>query len=342
MVEQLESRVLGIEQWQEELISKMNKLLDLMMDKGKTVPPQNVEEESNPTYPRGFTPLHGQTSTQPPIVAENPPPKSASFIPTAPTLGVPAVGIPPTMMTDVGADRIATKRRYEVLKEWLRATEGSNSFDTVDLIDLYLVLKVTLPLKFKMPDFEKYNGTRCPHAHLLIYCQAMAAYSDNEKLIDALLPEPFDRIYHPMEMEKKPTETFKEYAYRWRNMAIQVDPPVSEREAISLFVGTLKNPYRMHLRRATPHDFMDVVPTRGRIEANIKASLVRDGVNEASLGKRWMGRKKDEETHMVQGHYYQGGGNRWPKRNFFFGPPVNQVAQTGARLQRAPPEPMSA
>ncbi|XP_057952982.1 uncharacterized protein LOC131147238 [Malania oleifera] len=181
MAEQLENRMLRMEQWQEELNSKRNKLLDLMMNKGKTMPPQNVEEDSDPTYPPVFTPLHGQTSTQPSMATENP--NSASFIHTAPTLGVPAVGIPHMMMTDVGADEITTEHRYDVLEEWLRAIEGSNSFGTIDLTDLCLVPMVTLPPKFKKPDFEKYDGTRCPCAHLLMYCQAMATYLDDEKLM---------------------------------------------------------------------------------------------------------------------------------------------------------------
>ncbi|XP_057982342.1 uncharacterized protein LOC131167557 [Malania oleifera] len=235
----------------------MKKLLDLMMNKGKTVQPLNVEEESNPTYPPGFTPLYGQTSTQPPVAAENPPPNNVSFIPTAPTLGVPAVGTPPIMMIDVGANRITTERRCDVLEEWLRGIEGSNSFGLIDPIDLYLVPNVTLPPKFKMPNFEKYDETRCPHAHLLMYCQAMAAYSDDEKLMMHYFQSSLTRstihwyiqqdkaqvriwkdLAHTFvthychmtemapnqmtlqEMEKKPTEMFREYAYKWRDMAI--------------------------------------------------------------------------------------------------------------------------
>ncbi|XP_057975229.1 uncharacterized protein LOC131162637 [Malania oleifera] len=246
-----------MEQWKEEVNNKMNKLLDLMTNKGKTMQPQNVEEELDPAYPLGFTSLHGQTSTQPPVATKNTPPNSASFIPTAPTLGVPAVVIPPIMMIDVGANRITTECRCDVLEEWLRAIEGSNSFGLVDPTNLYLGWKVTLPSKFKMPDFEKYDGTGCPHDHLLTYCQAMTAYSDDENLMmhcfqssltgsaicwyiqqDKARVHTWKDLAHAFvthyrhvmemapdcmtlqEMEKKPTETFREYAYRWRDMAI--------------------------------------------------------------------------------------------------------------------------
>ena len=45
------------------------------------------------------------------------------------------------------------------------------------------VLDLVLPLKFKVPNFEKYDGTKCPLAHLFIFCQKMTGYIENEKLI---------------------------------------------------------------------------------------------------------------------------------------------------------------
>ena len=41
---------------------------------------------------------------------------------------------------------------------------------------------VVIPLKFKVPDFDKYEGTTCPKNHLKMYCQKMGAYSRDEKL----------------------------------------------------------------------------------------------------------------------------------------------------------------
>ncbi|XP_057965429.1 uncharacterized protein LOC131155990 [Malania oleifera] len=75
----------------------------------------------------------------------------------------------------------------------------------------------------------------------------------------------------------KPTETFREYAYRWRDMSVQVNPPVEDREAISLFVNTLKDPYFGHLLGATPHDFMDIVSTGERIKTAIKVGRTKGG-----------------------------------------------------------------
>ncbi|KAK8612721.1 hypothetical protein V6N13_092832 [Hibiscus sabdariffa] len=40
-----------------------------------------------------------------------------------------------------------------------------------------------MPLKFKVPDFEKFDGTTCPSAHLTMYCRKMYLFLDNEKLL---------------------------------------------------------------------------------------------------------------------------------------------------------------
>jgi len=40
-------------------------------------------------------------------------------------------------------------------------------------------------------------------------------------------------------MSKKDGETFKEYAQRWRGVATQVQPPLSKKEVVTMFIDTL-------------------------------------------------------------------------------------------------------
>ena len=40
-------------------------------------------------------------------------------------------------------------------------------------------------------------------------------------------------------MEKKALETSREYAQRWRDVATQVEPPLSNKEIIAIFIDTL-------------------------------------------------------------------------------------------------------
>ena len=42
---------------------------------------------------------------------------------------------------------------------------------------------------------------------------------------------------------KKEIESFKEYAHRWRDLALQVQPHLMEKETTFIFVNTLPEPY---------------------------------------------------------------------------------------------------
>lgn len=46
-----------------------------------------------------------------------------------------------------------------------------------------MVPDLILPPKFKVPDFEKYDGTRCPKAHLVMFCRKMTSYVNEDKLL---------------------------------------------------------------------------------------------------------------------------------------------------------------
>ena len=52
-----------------------------------------------------------------------------------------------------------------------------------DMAELCLVPDVIIPLKFKVPNFDKYKGTTCPKNPLKMYCRKMGAYAKDEKLI---------------------------------------------------------------------------------------------------------------------------------------------------------------
>jgi len=42
-------------------------------------------------------------------------------------------------------------------------------------------------------------------------------------------------------MLKKNFETFKEYAQRWRELATQVEPPLNDKQLVTMFMGTLQS-----------------------------------------------------------------------------------------------------
>lgn len=52
------------------------------------------------------------------------------------------------------------------LEKWLRVMEG---FDTLKLDDMCLMPDLVIPMKFKVPNFEKYKGDSCPKHHLVMF-----------------------------------------------------------------------------------------------------------------------------------------------------------------------------
>ena len=73
--------------------------------------------------------------------------------------------------------------KYELLEERMRAMEGINIPGSLDATELSLISGLVIPHKFKTPTFDKYDGTKCPIAHLTMYCRKMSAYMDNNKLL---------------------------------------------------------------------------------------------------------------------------------------------------------------
>ena len=134
------------------------------------------------------------------------------------------------------------QQKLELIEEKLKAAEGSNVYGLVDAYKMSLVLDLVLSPKFKVPSFDKYDGTKCPSAHLYMYCRKMTGYTSNDKLlihcfqdslsgsattwynlwsrdqINSWMDTTPDRI-SLQNIEKKTTETFEEYAHNWRDLA---------------------------------------------------------------------------------------------------------------------------
>jgi hypothetical protein len=50
-----------------------------------------------------------------------------------------------------------------------------------------------------------------------------------------------------MVMEKGNNETMREYAHRWKNKALHLQPSLLEKEMVTLFANTFKSPYYEYL-----------------------------------------------------------------------------------------------
>ena len=77
-------------------------------------------------------------------------------------------------------------------------------------------------------------------------------------------------------MKKGPDEDYKEYAIRWKNVALIVRPPLTSREENSMFVDTLPSPYYDMLVVNAFVEFGDLLHSVGRIEGGIKRGRIVD------------------------------------------------------------------
>uniref|UniRef100_A0A2N9FR05 Uncharacterized protein n=1 Tax=Fagus sylvatica TaxID=28930 RepID=A0A2N9FR05_FAGSY len=212
-----------------------------------------------------------------------------------------------------------------------RLIQGLNSFGNTDFSSMSWFPNMTVPPKFKAPEFEKYNGRGDPMIHLQMYCRKMAPYADNEPLLiqtfqdtltgnaaewysqlkkishwkeladtflaqygfnSQIAPDRFDL----QRMEKKSNETFREYAQRWREKAARARPPLDEREMIKIFVDTLKNPYFDRMMGLQMQFFVDLIPVGDRIEDALKTkkNSGHDGPNGISRTGRQESSDKEE------------------------------------------------
>ena len=60
--------------------------------------------------------------------------------------------------------------KFDLIEERLRAMEGEDMYGIVDVNRMSLISDLVLPPKFKIPEFKKYNGTKCPSTHLFMFC----------------------------------------------------------------------------------------------------------------------------------------------------------------------------
>ncbi|KAF8393804.1 hypothetical protein HHK36_020002 [Tetracentron sinense] len=166
-------------------------------------------------------------------------------------------------------------QRMTLMKKKSGDLKGVDTYGNIDLEDLCLHPGSKMPPKFKCPVLSKYNGKGCPLAHLKLYIGSLSDFINNEPLLlqlfqRSLIEEALDRMY------KKSTETFKQYAYRWRGVAARVKPPMIETEMVSTFISTLKQLYYGYLLGYYASNLATIVHIGDGIDDGIKTGKLVD------------------------------------------------------------------
>ena len=69
-------------------------------------------------------------------------------------------------------------------------------------------------------------------------------------------------------------EGFKEYAQKWKDLASRVQPPLTDREHIDMFMSTLSSPFFNLLVGCSSSGFTELILTGERVESNIKSGKI--------------------------------------------------------------------
>ncbi|XVF40210.1 hypothetical protein PTKIN_Ptkin01aG0093200 [Pterospermum kingtungense] len=215
--------IVGRNQWelQKNMAAMMRMMNQLMKERGYTKGgetgffPQIGEASSTVLPPAG--PRLQKTATQGVVFTINEPSQEHSqhTTPTgmnkqvddneeiAPNFDDPALQAKYGILVSAQPD---LAKKYEQLAKKLKQLKEFTKFSSADVSDMGLVSELTLPFKFKMPDFDKYNRSSCPRAHARIYYRRMTNYVENHKLMIQCFQESLEGVATEWYMVLKTTD----------------------------------------------------------------------------------------------------------------------------------------
>nr|XP_027120579.1 uncharacterized protein LOC113737567 [Coffea arabica] len=187
-------------------------------------------------------------------------------------------------------------KRLDRFDEFIKKSQGLSKQGVLDYDDLCLFPNVQLPVGFKTPKFNKYDGTGNPKTHLRLFANKLGRPVDDENLPLRLFPESLEgdaldwySNLKPEEVKtwldlsnafirqykyncelaptrttlestkRRPAEDHKTYAKRWRKIAAKVEPPMTEDEIIHTFIKAHDPPHFEEIFRMTGCSFAAIV-----------------------------------------------------------------------------------
>ncbi|KAI4347840.1 hypothetical protein L6164_008618 [Bauhinia variegata] len=157
------------------------------------------------------------------------------------------------------------EKRQSMMEEHLRHIQDFGVYGPTGIELSSFALQLDIPKDFKVPEFDKYDGTTNPWIHLMSYCTKMGVWSKDERFFMHFFPESLTgptadwywRLEHSQihswsqlvtlflrqysfneslaptrtqleAMRKGDNESFREYAQKWRNLAAQIQPPLGK------------------------------------------------------------------------------------------------------------------
>ena len=88
------------------------------------------------------------------------------------------------------------------------------------------------------------------------------------------------------------SEGFKDYAQKWRDLAGRVQRPLSDRELVDMFLGTLSGPFFNHLIGSSSSGFTELILIGERVEADIRSGKIQKDTSSSAVKKPFIGKKE--------------------------------------------------
>nr|XP_009626570.1 uncharacterized protein LOC104117248 [Nicotiana tomentosiformis] len=202
-------------------------------------------------------------------------------------------------------------RKMKSLKKGLKNMKGLSGQKSVSNSDLCMFPHVHLPVGFKMLKFEKYDGHGDPIAHLERYCNQLRGGGGKEELLMAYFGESLTGIasewyinqdifhWHIWDdlardfvrqfqynidiapdrnsltnSKKKITESFREYAIKWREQASRVKLPMDEAEMVNVFLQAQEADYFQNMISAMGKPFAEAIKIGEMVENGLKTGRI--------------------------------------------------------------------
>nr|XP_009803302.1 PREDICTED: uncharacterized protein LOC104248698 [Nicotiana sylvestris] len=165
----------------------------------------------------------------------------------------------------------------------VQGVEGGKGIEGLNYEDLCIQPDVELPEVYKLPKFEMFNGIGDLKVHLRIYCDKLVWVGKDERIrmklfMRSLTGDALSRYItqNPKKLNfmKKATETFREYATRWRSEVAKVRPAMEEEQMNKFFVQAQDPQYYESLMVIENHKFSNIIKLGERIEEGTKSEMV--------------------------------------------------------------------
>ncbi|XP_069146936.1 uncharacterized protein [Solanum lycopersicum] len=148
--------------------------------------------------------------------------------------------------------------------------------------DLCIYPNSDIPEGFKIPKIDTFGGVGNSMTHLRAYCDQLVAVGRDEALFMRLFSQSLcgealeccSARYSFEKIKQKSTESYREFAYRWRNEATRVRPPICEKENVKVFVQVQQPMYYDRIMLLIGENFANVVKVGKIIEDGLKTGNI--------------------------------------------------------------------